>query len=123
MALTWENIYRNRQCVELLEPFIQLQNCHNTANDLGFLADYRHLSFGPCVCAIYISTERHVQAYVGENVKHFILYISQQIMLNNFKIYAMWLADWLISNLCYQAIEQVYLIKWSVSVYIYMNII
>ncbi len=26
--------------------------------------------------------------------------------------------DWLISNLCYQAIEQVYLIKWPVSVYI-----
>ncbi len=25
--------------------------------------------------------------------------------------------DWLISNLCYQAIEQVYLIKWPVSVY------
>ncbi len=25
--------------------------------------------------------------------------------------------DWLISNLCYQAIEQVYLIKWLVSVY------
>ncbi len=24
--------------------------------------------------------------------------------------------DWLISNLCYQAIEQVYLIKWPVSV-------
>ncbi len=30
--------------------------------------------------------------------------------------------DWLISNLCYQAIEQVYLIKWPVSVYIYMYI-
>ncbi len=27
--------------------------------------------------------------------------------------------DWLISNLCYQPIEQVYLIKWPVSVYIY----
>ncbi len=26
--------------------------------------------------------------------------------------------DWLISNLCYQAIEQVYLIKWLLSVYI-----
>ncbi len=26
--------------------------------------------------------------------------------------------DWLISNLCYQAIEQVYLIKWPVSVYV-----
>ncbi len=26
--------------------------------------------------------------------------------------------DWLISSLCYQAIEQVYIIKWSVSVYI-----
>ncbi len=26
--------------------------------------------------------------------------------------------DWLISNLCYQAIEQVYLIKWPVSVYL-----
>ncbi len=25
--------------------------------------------------------------------------------------------DWLISNLCYQAIDQVYLIKWPVSVY------
>ncbi len=25
--------------------------------------------------------------------------------------------DWLISNLCYQAIEQVHLIKWPVSVY------
>ena len=25
--------------------------------------------------------------------------------------------DWLIRNLCYQAIEQVYLIKWPVSVY------
>ncbi len=30
--------------------------------------------------------------------------------------------DWLISNLCYQAIEQVYLIKWPVSVYIYIYI-
>ncbi len=30
--------------------------------------------------------------------------------------------DWLISNLCYQAIEQVYLIKWPMSVYIYMYI-
>ncbi len=37
--------------------------------------------------------------------------------------------DWLISNLCYQAIEQVYLIKWMVSgvcmyicVYIYIYI-
>ncbi len=28
--------------------------------------------------------------------------------------------DWLISNLCYQAIEQVYLIKWLVSIYIYI---
>ncbi len=27
--------------------------------------------------------------------------------------------NWLISTLCYQAIEQVYLIKWPVSVYIY----
>ncbi len=27
--------------------------------------------------------------------------------------------DWLIRNLCYQAIEQVYLIKWPVSIYIY----
>ncbi len=27
--------------------------------------------------------------------------------------------DWLISNLCYQAIEQVYLIKWPVSIYIF----
>ncbi len=26
--------------------------------------------------------------------------------------------DWLISNLCYQAAEQVHLIKWPVSVYI-----
>ncbi len=26
--------------------------------------------------------------------------------------------DWLISSLCYQAIEQVYIIKWSMSVYI-----
>ncbi len=25
--------------------------------------------------------------------------------------------DWLISNLCYQAIEQMYLIKWPVSIY------
>ncbi len=25
--------------------------------------------------------------------------------------------DWLISSLCYQAIEQVYLIKWPVSIY------
>ncbi len=32
--------------------------------------------------------------------------------------------DWLISNLCYQAIEQVYLIKWPVNIYIYViNII
>ncbi len=30
--------------------------------------------------------------------------------------------DWLISNLCYQAIEQVYLIKWPVSVCIYIHI-
>ncbi len=30
--------------------------------------------------------------------------------------------DWLISNLRYQAIEQVYLIKWPVSVYIYIYI-
>ncbi len=30
--------------------------------------------------------------------------------------------DWLISNLCYEAIEQVYLIKWPVSVYIYIYI-
>ncbi len=30
--------------------------------------------------------------------------------------------DWLISNLCYQAIEQVYIIKWLVSVYIYIYI-
>ncbi len=30
--------------------------------------------------------------------------------------------DWLISNLCYQAIEQVYLIKWPMSVYIYIYI-
>ncbi len=30
--------------------------------------------------------------------------------------------DWLISNLCYQAIEQVYLIKWPVSIYIYIYI-
>ncbi len=28
--------------------------------------------------------------------------------------------DWLISNLYYQAIEQVYLIKWPVSVYVYI---
>ncbi len=28
--------------------------------------------------------------------------------------------DWLISNLCYQAIEQVYLIKWLVSVCMYV---
>ncbi len=28
--------------------------------------------------------------------------------------------DWLIINLCYQAIEQVYLIKWQVSVCIYI---
>ncbi len=27
---------------------------------------------------------------------------------------------WLISNLCYQAIEQVYLIKWPVSAYVYI---
>ncbi len=27
---------------------------------------------------------------------------------------------WLISKLCYQAIEPVYLIKWPVSVYIYI---
>ncbi len=26
--------------------------------------------------------------------------------------------DWLISNMCYQAIEPVYLIKWLVSVYV-----
>ncbi len=30
--------------------------------------------------------------------------------------------DWLISNLCYQAIEQVYLIKWPVSVYFMLHI-
>ncbi len=29
--------------------------------------------------------------------------------------------DWLISNLCYQAIEQVYLILWPVSVCIYIQ--
>ncbi len=29
---------------------------------------------------------------------------------------------WLISNLCYQAIEQVYLIKWPVSAYVYIYI-
>ncbi len=30
--------------------------------------------------------------------------------------------DWLISNVCYQAIEQVYLIKWSVSVCVYIYV-
>ncbi len=30
--------------------------------------------------------------------------------------------DWLISNLCYQVIEQVYLIKWAVSVCVYIYI-
>ncbi len=30
--------------------------------------------------------------------------------------------DWLISNLCYQAIEQVYLIKWPVSVCVYVRL-
>ncbi len=30
--------------------------------------------------------------------------------------------DWLISNLCFQAIEQVYLIKWPVSVCMYIYI-
>ncbi len=30
--------------------------------------------------------------------------------------------DWLISNLCYQAIEQVYPIKWLVSVFIFIYI-
>ncbi len=30
--------------------------------------------------------------------------------------------DWLIRNLCYQAFEQVYLIKWLVSVYIYIYV-
>ncbi len=30
--------------------------------------------------------------------------------------------DWLISNLCFQVIEQVYLIKWPVSVCVYIDV-
>lgn len=46
--------------------FIQLQNCHNMANDLGF-EGYRYLSFGPCVLSISPLRER-VQAYRRENI-------------------------------------------------------
>ncbi len=83
---------------------------------------------------IYIYINIHIHILTGHfNIQH-SWYIQKSLKSPFFHILMLGLnfsksrwqciellpCDWLISNLCYQPIEQVYLIKWPVSVYIYI---